>query len=169
MRPDWDEYFLGIAQAVSARGECRRSRVGAVLVHDRRITSTGYNGVLAGQPSCLDGICPRERMGAARGTPYDEAPCVAIHAEANAADDAFRRGLPVRGGTMYLTKEPCEVCHGLLRDWGVLRVVWRDVTTGREGTIGFGQELPLHRTEAGWPRCSTCDGGGCPDCTDPAH
>ena len=67
------------------------------------------------------------------------------HAEANAANDAYRRGLAVRGGTMYLTKEPCEVCHGLLRDWGVIRVVWRDVTTGREGTIGFGQVVDTPR------------------------
>jgi dCMP deaminase len=133
-RPDWDDYFLGIADAVAARGECRRSLVGAVLVHDRRITSTGYNGAPAGEPSCLDGICPRERMGAAPGSLYSKAPCIAIHAEDNAVRDALRRGLLVQGGTMYVTKEPCEVCAGLL-SWHELRVVWRDRVRRTRGSM----------------------------------
>jgi dCMP deaminase len=135
-RPGWDDYFLGIAEAVAARGECVRSRVGAVLVRDRRIVATGYNGVAAGEASCLDGFCPRGRSGVPRGTPYDPdgvGACIATHAEENAVHDAMQRGLQVPGGTMYLTKEPCERCAPYLALWG-LRVVWRDRTTGRSGT-----------------------------------
>jgi dCMP deaminase len=136
-RPDWDPYFLGIAREVSARGECLRAQVGAVLVHDRRITSTGYNGVAAGEPSCLDGACPRGLSGVARrsegGPGYDVAPCIARHAEDNAVSDAARRGLPVRGGTMYLTKEPCARCASMMRFLD-LRVVWFDLTRLVGGT-----------------------------------
>jgi dCMP deaminase len=123
-RPNWDKYFLLIAQAVSSRGECVRSKVGAVLVRDNRIISTGYNGVAAGDPSCLDGICPRSYNDVPRGVPYDgEGLCIATHAEDNAIHDAMRRGLPAFGATIYLTKEPCEKCQGLL-DSLEIRAVW---------------------------------------------
>ena len=135
-RPDWDEYFLDIADAVSARGECVRSQVAAVLVRDRRIVATGYNGVEPGAQSCLDGICPRERLGAPRGTLYSEAPCIATHAEDNAIRDAYARGLDVPGCTVYVTKEPCEDCAGLLRGLQ-LRVVWRDRSRGTAGTTDW--------------------------------
>lgn len=114
-RPAWHDYFLGIAQAVSARGECTRSQVGAVIVKDRRIVATGYNGVPAGMKSCLDGICPRARNDVPHGTPYvGEGTCVATHAEANAVYDAVRRRLDIEGGTIYLTKRPCSRCQALL-------------------------------------------------------
>lgn len=135
-RPDWDSYFLGIARAVAARGECVRAQVGAVLVRDRRIVSTGYNGVEAGEPSCLTGACPRGLSGVARrsegGPGYDVSPCVALHAEDNAITDAYRRGLTVPGATIYLTKEPCPRCSLLLRSTR-LRVVWEDQTRGTGG------------------------------------
>jgi dCMP deaminase len=134
-RPEFDDWALGVARAVSTRGECKRSLVGAVLVRDRRIIATGSNGVAPGLPSCLDGVCPRERMRAARSTPYDEAPCVATHAEDNAIDDALARGQDPRGCTIYLTKEPCERCAPVLRSWGI-SVVWADPTTGRRGRTG---------------------------------
>jgi dCMP deaminase len=144
-RPDWKQYFLDIAEPVKARGECKRSLVGAVLTRIGedglpRIVATGYNGVEAGLPSCLDGVCPREQMGAAPGTLYAEAPCIATHAEVNAVNDALRRGLPVRGCTLYVTKEPCEVCAGLLRDWGV-SVVWQDRRRGTRGELHHGPTI----------------------------
>jgi dCMP deaminase len=127
-RPDWDEYFLGIAEAVAARGECVRSQVGAVLVRDNRIVATGYNGVEAGQLSCLDGICPRAQNDVPRGTPYSltgKGVCIAFHAEDNAVQDAYARDLTVPGCTIYVTKEPCERCAEMLAGLR-LRVVWRD-------------------------------------------
>ena len=139
MRPSWDDYFLGIAEAVSARGECVRSRVGCVLVHGNRIVSTGYNGVAAGAPSCLDGACPRGVSGVARrsegGPGYDTTPCIAAHAEDNAVSDAATRGLPLTPGeefTLYVTKEPCPRCTFRLNHLG-FRVVWRDLTRGASG------------------------------------
>jgi len=130
IRPGWDCYMLNIAEAVSARGECVRSKVGAVLVHNRRIIATGYNGVAAGQPSCLDGVCPRANNSVPRGTPYSDSDgrCIAIHAEINAIHDAEQREIKIQpGDTMYLTKEPCEECAPIMAAYG-LRVVWRDVT-----------------------------------------
>lgn len=128
-RPGWDAYFLNIADAVSHRGECKRSRVGCVIVRDNRIISTGYNGVTAGEPSCLDGVCPRGLLS------YDEQPalgnytsgagkCIAIHAEHNAVLDAERRGIDLTGSTAYITREPCDGCREKLNGAGVIRAVW---------------------------------------------
>jgi len=122
-RPTWDEYFLGIATAVSARADCTRRKVGAVLVVDRRIAATGYNGAEPGGPSCLAGECPRGDSGVDPGSSYDTGTgaCVATHAEANcllysAFDDS-------RGATLYITTDPCYGCARLIRSAGVARVV----------------------------------------------
>ena len=79
-RPDWDTYYLGIAAAVAKRGECSRRQVGAVIVKDHTIIATGYNGAPPGQPSCLEGACPRARSGAEPGKGYAESGCTAVHA-----------------------------------------------------------------------------------------
>jgi dCMP deaminase len=123
-RPGWDDYFLGIAQVVASRGECLRSRVGAVIVRDNRILATGYNGVAAGEMSCLDGICPRQKNNVPSSAPYSGAgECIAIHAEDNAVTDALRRGIDVESATIYVTKEPCERCDVLLAALN-MTVVW---------------------------------------------
>jgi dCMP deaminase len=125
-RPPFPQYFLGIAGAVSARGECVRSRVGAVLVVGDRVVATGYNGVARGAPSCLDGVCPRALNGVPGNTPYDEdgpGRCVATHAEQNALDDADARGVDLAGARVYVTKEPCERCARLLLARGI-PAVW---------------------------------------------
>jgi dCMP deaminase len=130
LRPGWDAWALGIAQAVSARGECTRARVGALLVDfNHRIMSAGYNGAPPGQPSCLDGVCPRAQNGVERGTLYDgPGSCIAIHAEVNCLSDATERGIIVMPGwTLYITKEPCEICMKYLEPYG-LRIVWRDLS-----------------------------------------
>lgn len=123
-RPDWDAYFLGIAKAVSERGECSRSRVGAVLVKDRRIRSTGYNGAPMGAPSCLGGFCPRASSNVAPGSSYDtgSGACIAIHAEANALLFASRDDC--EGATLYITRSPCDGCFRLIKGSGVAIVVW---------------------------------------------
>lgn len=117
-RPDWDEYFLGIARAVSVRSDCERARVGAVVVKDRRIRGTGYNGAPAGQTGCVE--CPRRLSAVPPGSSYDN--CVAVHAEANALLYCDREDLV--GATLYITREPCYACTKLIAATGITRVVF---------------------------------------------
>lgn len=127
-RPDWDIYFLGIAEAVAQRGDCTRRRVGAVVVDDcNRIVASGYNGVESGQPGCLTaGACPRGKLSydeQPMGSPYDN--CIATHAEANAVKYAQQWGeWATLGCTVYLTSVPCDDCIRLMRSARVYRVVW---------------------------------------------
>lgn len=123
MRPEWDEYFLGIAEAVSRRSDCERSKVGAVVVGtDRRIRGTGYNGAPAGQPGCA--TCPRRTSTVAPGSDYDQGNgrCVAVHAEANALLYCDRADL--HGATLYITRAPCSGCQKLIDAAGVARVIY---------------------------------------------
>lgn len=111
VRPSWDQYFLGVAHTVALRSDCRRARVGAVVVDTaHRIVSTGYNGVSAGKPGCSDGLCPRGLLSYAE-LPTDSLVdnCIAFHAEVNAllCSDRFRH----TGGTIYVTKLPCPACQ----------------------------------------------------------
>lgn len=127
-RPDWDEYFLGIAKAVAARANCTRRKVGSVLVLDHRVISTGYNGAAPGVPGCLEGACPRGKA------TYDEIKglgdydrvgsksfCVANHAELNATIFSTR---DTKGATIYITDPPCPNCRKLLAAAGIARAVW---------------------------------------------
>ena len=127
MRPDWDEYFLGIAQAVAERADCTRRKVGAVVVRNHRIVSTGYNGAPAGHYGCLEGACPRGLRTLDElpsGTPYDAGPesiCIAVHAEANSIiyGDYDR----MVHGVIYVTHEPCAGCLKLIMGAGIMRVI----------------------------------------------
>lgn len=121
-RPDWDEYFLGIARAVAERSDCDRSKVGAVVVNDRRIRATGYNGAPSKSPGCA--TCPRRTSSAEPGvSSYSSGAtrCVAVHAEANALLYCNREDLV--GATIYITREPCVDCSKLIAAAGVVRVV----------------------------------------------
>lgn len=120
-RPEWDRYFLRLAESVSTRADCTRRQVGAVIVQDRRVISTGYNGAAAGEPGCLDGHCPRGQLSYAEVSAfsnYDN--CIAIHAEANAL--LYARTSCV-GATVYITHPPCPSCTKLMRGAGIERVV----------------------------------------------
>jgi dCMP deaminase len=123
-RPGWDEYFFGIAQAASVRSDCIRRKVGAVVVKDRRIRGTGYNGAPSGDRGCVS--CPRRYAAVPPGSSYDTGPgtCVAVHAEANALLYCDREDLI--GATLYLTTDPCDGCIKLIKASGVVRVVWPD-------------------------------------------
>jgi len=125
VRPNWDEYFLGIAKAVSARADCRRRKVGAVVVDvEKRIASTGYNGAYPSGPSCLAGDCPRAFSAVVPGSSYDTGPgvCHAVHGELNAILFADRERL--RGATLYITDKPCDGCAKHIRSTTIARVVW---------------------------------------------
>lgn len=141
--PSWDEYFLGITQAVAARAKCTRRRVGAVLVGpDHRIIATGYNGAAPGRLDCLEGACPRGRLS------YDEIPglgdydrpgtpgfCIAIHAEMNALLFATR---DTKGATAFITDEPCPGCRKALAAAGIVRAVWPEGEFDGDQIVDFG-------------------------------
>lgn len=125
-RPDWDDYFLAIAEVVSHRADCVRRQVGAVIVKHNRIVSTGYNGAPAGEDGCLsNGACPRAHSLTKPYTNYDDPKspgyCIAVHAEANALLYADRAN--TEGATLYCTDAPCGGCDKLIRGAGIVRVV----------------------------------------------
>jgi dCMP deaminase len=120
-RPDWRTYFLDLAEAASARAECTRRKVGAVLVKDNRVRGVGYNGALPGYPSCLEGACPRAT--AANVVPgQDYSNCIADHAERNLLRNS--RPEDAEGGVVYVNTKPCQYCKTLLGAAGVDTVVW---------------------------------------------
>ena len=110
-RREFDEYFMQISMAVRAKANCLGSKVGAVIVKDNRIVSTGYNGVPEGMKNCLDGGCLRcINRGEIypSGTAYDL--CICVHAEQNALLTAARFGISQEGSTVYTTTKPCFGC-----------------------------------------------------------
>lgn len=135
VRPSWDNYYLDIAQAVSARGDCVRAQHGCVVVKDHKIVSTGYNGTPAGDKrSCgATGTCPRALDKTSQHSQGDYDLCWATHAEANALLRASWADL--EASTVYITGKPCPGCLKLLKSSGAKRVVWR--------THGVTEFLPL--------------------------
>lgn len=118
MRKSWDQYFIEMAEKAAERATCDRLHVGAILVKDKRIVGTGYNGSVAGHEHCTDS--KKDIMDG--GCLNDERRCVrTIHAEANAL---LQAGHEAKGSTAYVTHEPCESCTKLLAQAGVVRVVF---------------------------------------------
>ncbi len=114
MRPTWDEYFLDITLAVSRRSTCLRAQVGAIIVKDKRILTTGYNGAPKGLPHCLDAGCE-----------IVDGHCVrSLHAEQNAIIQAALHGVSLDGGTIYTTHQPCATCAKMIINAGLTRVVY---------------------------------------------
>jgi dCMP deaminase len=116
---DWDRYFLNLAQETATRSNCVRRRHGAVIVKQRRIRSTGYNGPPSGHPHCDDGACPRARAETPSGWGHDN--CVAIHAEANAI--LYSSPEEREGASIYITGVPCFGCAKLIANSGITEVV----------------------------------------------
>ncbi len=121
-RPGWDEYFLDICHVVARRANCRRRRVAAVIVLDRRIVSTGYNGTPRGIRNCSEGGCPRCAGDAPSGERLGD--CICAHAEENAIVQAAYHGICVRGGTLYCTISPCLLCAKMIINAGIVEVVF---------------------------------------------
>ena len=122
MRPDWDEYYMNIARAVSARSNCVRRKVGALIIVGRAIISTGYNGTPMGVRNCAEGGCPRCLSKAAPGEGYDA--CVCVHAEQNSIALAARHGNATNGGILYTTLRPCFSCAKESIQAGIREVVF---------------------------------------------
>jgi dCMP deaminase len=113
-RADWDQYFMSIAQVVATRSTCPRKYVGSVIVRNRTILSTGYNGSIRGMPHCSD-----------VGHMMEDGHCVAtIHAEANAIIQAARNGVMIEGGTIYVTASPCWHCFKQIANAGIHRICY---------------------------------------------
>lgn len=121
-RPDWDEYFMDIAHVVSKRGNCCRRKVAALIVRDRRIVSTGYNGTPRGIDNCFEGGCPRCASDAPSGENLGE--CICAHAEENAIVQAAYHGISVRDGVLYCTLSPCLMCTKMVINAGIKEVVY---------------------------------------------
>lgn len=114
MRATWNEYFMGIAQQAATRSTCPRKHVGAVIVRDRTVLSTGYNGSLRGLPHCEDSGCVME-----------DGHCITtVHAEANAILQAAKNGIAIDGSELYTTASPCWNCFKLIANAGIRRIYY---------------------------------------------
>lgn len=123
-RPDWDEYFMAIVELVAKRSTCLRRSVGAVLVKDRRLLATGYNGAPSGLRHCLDIGCMREGMKVPSGERHEL--CRGLHAEQNAIIQAALHGVSVNGSAIYCTNHPCIICAKMIINAGIRRIYFRD-------------------------------------------
>ena len=122
-RPDWDDYFMGIARVVASRSNCVKRKVAAVVTRDKRIISTGYNGTPRGTTNCNEGGCARCNDLAPGGTRLDE--CLCSHAEENAITQAAYHGVSLKGGTVYTTFSPCLQCTKMIINSGLREVVFQ--------------------------------------------
>ena len=123
-RPDNDEYFMEMAFLVSKRSTCLRSRVGAVIVRDKHVISTGYNGSPRGTKHCEELGCIRQQMNIPSGTRHEL--CRGVHAEQNAITQAAYFGTSVANATIYTTTFPCSMCAKILINAGITEVVYAD-------------------------------------------
>ncbi len=123
MRPSWDEYFMDIVELVKTRSTCLRRQVGALIVKDKRILSTGYNGAPSGCSHCLERGCLREKLNIPSGQRHEL--CRGIHAEQNAIVQAAYSGTSVKGGTLYVTHQPCVMCAKMAINAGIKKIVFR--------------------------------------------
>lgn len=119
-RPTWDRYFFEIARVVASRSTCLRRRVGALLVLDKRILGTGYNGAPAGLAHCAETGCLREKLSVPAGERHEL--CRGLHAEQNAIIQAAVHGVAIKGADLYCTHYPCVVCAKMLINAKISRI-----------------------------------------------
>ncbi|QTA84735.1 deoxycytidylate deaminase [Desulfonema magnum] len=139
MRPDWNEYFMIIAKIVSSRSTCNSRPIGCVLVRDKQILSTGYNGAVPGAPHCIDQkdengnpFCFRRSMGVPDHKKQEF--CIGSHAEKNAVAQAAREGISVKGASLYVTVSPCFDCMKMLAV-AQIRHVYFELPYGSENKV----------------------------------
>ena len=121
----WDKRFMEMARLVSTWASCYRQgrKIGAVIVLDKRVMTTGYNGAPAGVRTCTERCeCLRDKLGIASGTRHEV--CYAVHAEQNAIIQAAKLGIRIDGATLYCTHQPCILCAKMIVNSGIRRVVY---------------------------------------------
>jgi len=131
-RPSWHEYFMMLAKLVSVRSTCNSRKIGAVIVRDNRILTTGYNGAVHGAPHCIDrgpDFCLRRTIGAHDADKYNY--CLSSHAEVNAIDQAARFGISLGDAVLYCTLEPCNWCFKQLIQAGIKEIYFEEAYDSR--------------------------------------
>ena len=123
-RPDWQTYFMDITRLVAKRSTCLRRSVGAVVVKDKRILATGYNGAPMGTRHCLDIGCLREKMGIPSGERHEL--CRGIHAEQNAIIQAAYHGASIKDAVLFCTNLPCIICSKMIINAGIKKIFYED-------------------------------------------
>ncbi len=123
-RPSWSEYFMSITELVAQRSTCIRRKVGAILVRDKRIICTGYNGAPKEIQHCLDVGCMRQQMGVPSGERHEL--CRGLHAEQNAIIQAALHGVSIDGTTLYCTNMPCSICSKMLINAGIVEIYFKE-------------------------------------------
>ena len=121
----WDRRFMEMANLVGTWASCNRRQIGAIIVKDKRVLTTGYNGAPAGVKTCVEkGECPRQKMGIPSGQRHEL--CYAVHAEQNAIIQAAKLGVSIDGATLYCTHQPCVMCAKMIVNSGIVRVVYQE-------------------------------------------
>jgi dCMP deaminase len=147
-RPAWDDYFMDIANLVARRSTCLRRAVGAVLVKEHRVLSTGYNGAPAKIRHCAEVGCLRESMNIESGQRHEL--CRGIHAEQNAIIQAAYHGVAIRGASLYCTNLPCAICTKMLINAGLTEICYQE---------GYADELSTALLEEAGIRLRQVKGG----------
>ncbi len=121
-RPNWDEYFMQMAELAATRSTCLRRQVGAAIIKHKHVVATGYNGVPRGIVHCEErGGCLREKLNVPSGERHEL--CMGLHAEQNAIIQAATLGQSIEGGTIYVTHQPCVICAKMIINSGIRRIV----------------------------------------------
>lgn len=123
-RPSWPEYFMAITVLVAKRSTCMRRQVGAILVKDKRILATGYNGPPSGLRHCEETGCLRENASIPSGTRHEL--CRGLHAEQNVIIQAAYHGIPINGSLLYCTNKPCVICTKMIINAGIKKIYYTD-------------------------------------------
>lgn len=123
-RPSWEEYFMEIAELVAKRSTCLRRQVGAVLVKEKNVLATGYNGTPAGITHCDKVGCIRQEQNIPSGQRHEL--CRGLHAEQNAIIQAAKHGTNIGGSILYCTHQPCSICTKMIINAGITKIIYRD-------------------------------------------
>ena len=123
-RPSWVEYFMDITELVARRSTCTRRAVGAILVKDKRILATGYNGAPSGVRHCSETGCLRTQLNVPSGERHEL--CRGVHAEQNAIVQAAHDGVPIKGATLFCTNQPCFICAKMIINAGVATIYYKE-------------------------------------------